>query len=1622
MPQETNLNINPYNDDYSPADSYYKVLFKPTNPVQARELNNLQSILQNQIEQFGNHIFKEGSVVIPGNVDYDNDVSAVELQNSYNGVAVSTYLPLLEGKILRGKTSGVKAIVTLVLSQEFSPRGHNTIYVKYVSSNSSTGVSSLFADGEELIIEESSTETLSTGETIVFTAGQTVAATISSNCNSTASTVSVTDGIYFVRGAFVNVFSHTLLLEPYSNNVSCKVGFSIIERIITAYDGEELFDNASGFPNYTAPGADRFSIDLILIKYDLDEEKPSNFVQLLEIQNGTLISSQEIPQYNVLEQQLARRTFNESGNYYVTTPSVSISESLDDLLGNNGVYDSNSITYNGNTPSESLGIYQISPFQAFVQGYEVKTGASFVDFAKPRTTKLLENQEINYYTGPTITLNRVFGSPVVGISSNYTVSLRDSRVGVNQNSTPGKEIGLARVYDFALESGSYTTSNLNLNEWDLSLFDVQPYTEITLNQNLDNNLLYNVPCQIVGKSSGASAFLRYDARNIGIITAYDVKGTFAPGERLVFNGIENTRVSTAVTSYSLNDVKSIYGIVGTAFTFTADVKQVPGNRIGQVNITAFDSTTGICTVTKTGSPFSGIVSIGNLVSFSTPGISTVNYARVSNISQNSITIVGVTTVAGICEGGLPTSVINPADFTILSSSFSKSQDNTLYTKFAKEKVSNVNLNESNLVIRKQFNVTISANAIGPINADTNETFLPFDEERYALIREDGTTEVLTSDKFVFTNGSKTLTINGLGSASSAKLIVTLRKINVTEKVKYKNRVKTIVVDKSKYDSSGIGSTTLNDGLTYGNFPYGTRVQDAEICLLSPDVTKVYGIFESTTSSSANLPGLTLAALSGPTNKTGDLLIGEKLVGSTTKAVAICAAKVNDLTISIVYLNASRFTPNETIKFEETGITASIVSISLGDPEITSNFTFDAGQKSTIYDYSKIVRKPTIKEPTRRLTIVCEAAEFLSSDVGDVITVNSYDNFDYCDLPSIDGITVSDIIDVRPRVSNYTVTANTHSPFEFLGRNFSSAYQNPKNILASEESINLDYSFYLPRIDKLFLTQNSEIKLVSGSPAETPQSPSPLENSIEIATVYLPSYLCKVEDAQINLMLHKRYRMEDIKKLEDRIENLEYYTSLTLLESDTSKLFIPNESNLNRFKSGFFVDNFSSRLSQQEIIPIKNSVDLQNNELRPSVYTTELDLVIASKSIIGIGTVADTLVDLQFNTDLLGSNIKKTGTSLTLDYDEVQEIIQPYSTRVDNVASYRNNLFSGSLALFPASDVWVDQVKTATKTVNAKPLIPSDEEKNIQKGLNPSLWDSVQQIWAQGNTLLSGQIVQFLRSRNIGFSAKRMKPFTRLYTYFDNRGMERFVVPKLIQIQMISGTFQVGETVIGTNPTTGSSITFRVAKSNHKEGPYDSPTSFFTQNPYSTENTIPANYSSTTTVLNVDIFSLSNITQSSFGGFIDSGMRLMGQTSGAEATVSPDVRLISDIVGDVIGSLFIPNGNVQGFPSFETGTKLFRLTSSPTNSLVEGGASTFVETNFISTGNILNYQENVIGEEPKITPPITPAIAPLVMSTAQTQTVSAQQLTTNILVPSGKVVNRPIANGFVFRRKASGGGS
>jgi len=1643
MSQVTNLNVAPYFDDFNaPKEGakdkgYYQVLFKPGYPVQARELTTLQSILQNQIEKFGQHFFKEGAKVIPGNTGYNSFYYSVQLQNTYFGVPVDTYISSLVGKKITGSTSGVSAIVDRVLLSADSERRNATLYIQYLNSNPNGNTVDVFSNGELLTCSENIlTEEL--GTTIVPN-GEPFASTLESNATATGSSFSINNGVYFIRGRFVSVNPEVLLLDQYSNNPSYRIGLAITEEVINSDLDETLNDNSRGFNNYAAPGADRLKISVKLGKKELSNFDDNNFVELAIVQNGVLRSKKTNTEYSLIADEFARRTFSESGDYTVVPFDVSIKESLNNREGNRGIFLENQLTYGGSSPSEDLALYQISPGKAFVRGYEVETiSSNFLDVPKPRTTATLDNQAIKFNTGSTFTVNRVYGAPQTGIGNTYILSLRDERVGTSQTASSGKEIGLARVYDFKLESGSYDATNSNLNRWSISLYDIQTTTEITLNQPIT----LSTPAFIKGKRSGATAFLNSSVSNSSSVLVYQKNGEFVKNESFVINGVDNTRVSIAVTSYGISDVKSIYGIVGSSKTFTADVVQSVGVDIGAAAITPIHA--GISTVTSTNPIFpDNTLKLNTLVRYSDPNHPDPVFAKVVSVGTTSVTISGVATVTGICTGKLPTSLFAASDFKILATKQDLSSDNTLYSVLPKSNVSNVDLKNSSLTIRKNYTVDIVDNQLSStVSAGSNQTFLPFDEERYTLVRSDGSFEVLTSDRFEFTSASQSLMIYGLGSNDTgATLHTTLRKISPTYKIKNKQRVNTVVINKSSKSSSGIGTTTLNDGLTYGNYPYGTRVQDETISLNVPDVIKIFGIFESTDNNDPSAPKMTLSAINSPTTKTSDLIIGEKIVGRTSGAVGLIAERLTDSQITFIPTSGSNFTEGEIVDFKESKIQAVISTLSSVSLNISSKFSFSNGQNGSFYNFGSISRKSGVTAPIRKIKVYFLNGYYDPSDNGDITTRNSYDTFDYSrEVPKVNKIRNTDLIDIRPLVSNYTVSENARSPFEFYGRTFNASGNSATNILASDETINVSFSYYLGRLDRVFLSSDGQLQVSSGVPSEKFEPPIQVEGALEIATIKLPPYLYNVEDASIKFLENKGYTMSDIRRLENRIKNLEYYTALSLLETNTANLFVPDANGLNRFKSGFFVDNFKSLLPQEETLTVNNSIDAKNSEIRPRHYTTCIDLITGP------------VVDVDPNRDLSftqpeGVNIKKTGDIITLDYNEVVWLKQTFATRTESITPYIISFWQATLELTPPSDTWLDTVRLEPKIINQEgnySVTVAAAVKNLgfdpNTGFAPVAWNSWETNWigqetttesrqraetsnerlistgsnwrnasgwtwrtdtfevtdaviedvfqetvtrgaesrsgtqtfiseqfdvtSQGEKLLSRDLVPYMRSRNVQIVSKRLKPLTRLYGFFDNINVTQYCVPKLLNISMISGTFAVGETVVGTMNRSGIDrnipgatprITFRVASPKHKEGPYNNPTSTFAQNPY-TSRIIPATYSSTSEILNVDTFSLADKVQGEYGGWVAPGMIFVGQTSGAVATLN-ELRLVSDLSSYWIGSFFIPDPNTATNPRFETGTKVFTLVNNDTND--QNRATTIGEESYTASGVLETFQEQII---------------------------------------------------------------
>jgi len=1528
MSQKTDLNVSPYFDDFDPAKNFYRVLFKPGFPVQSRELTTLQSILQGQIESFGSHFFKEGSVVIPGNVIYDPEYYAVKINDLHLGLDVGVYLKDLIGKKIKGQTSQVTAIIKNVVTKEESVDDSYTLFVKYLTSDVNN-TPNPFSSGETLI----SLSTFVYGNTTV-NSGQTIASLLTNNATSVGSAVSISEGVYFIRGSFVTVSDSTLILDQYSNTPSYRVGLNISETIeFASSENPELFDNARGFSNYSAPGADRLKISAVLSKKAITDFDDKNFIEILRVSNGVIKKLQDSNTYSLIKDYIAKRTYEESGDYSVKPFSVEVKNSLNDRISSDGIYFDTQKTDQNNTPTDDLLSVRISPGKAYVKGFDIeKSETTILDVEKPRDTLTVSSSSVPFEMGNLLRVNNVSGSPVIGIDNNYTVSLRDQRKS-STISGSGNEIGKARVYSFGLSNSAYSNAT---SKWDLYLFDVQTHTKLTLNQSLNSDSC-PASSRIKGLSSGATGYV-VSAPTDENVTITQTSGTFSPGEQISINGsTEYSRTVETVREYKVSDVKSLYqdsSTIGLSTDFVADTflssKVIPNfNSTDTLTI----SPSGIATCA--GRNFIGVAS-DTIIRYQRTGFSTETFNRISGISTDGLTITlsGISTVTGVCDGAIPDSETSTT-FSIGVPSILNEDNAFLYAKLNDKNVSEVNFVGSELRVSRQTTGK-STNAVGTLAVSladvgiTSAYFETFDTERYSVIYSDGTVEPLTSDKFSLDSSGTAITLSGL-TPSQSNVVVnsTVKKNSIKNKQKLYVRSQKIEVSKCVS-----GASAAVSGLTTSKY-YGLRVQDEEISLNVADVANVVAIYESVNNSSPVLDSLNFqSGLDLNTNA----ILGEKVIGGTSGAVGQVVTRNTSTKVEFVYLNSNKFVNNETITFEESNIVAPVQSITPGAyVDRTEEYTLDKGQREQFYDYSRIVRKDPSTSPARRMLVIYDYYTVPSSDSGDVYTANSYSPERFGnDVPTLlNGVRASDTLDFRPRVSPFV--SSSLSPFDFASRSFAASGNNPTLVLTPNESSTVGYTYYLPRIDKVVLGKNGNFTLIKGSSSVSPKSPSSIDNSMDVAEIELPAYLYNPEDSVIRLTSNKRYTMKDIGTLEERIENVEIASSLSLLELNTQALQVTDSDGISKFKSGFFVDNFKTN----------NFIDLENSDAKCVIDkdTEELNADISLyslKSEVAVdGSVNLDSADFSSNLSLLDNNVKKTGDLITLNYTETSAGIgQTYSTLQQNVNPAGVSNYNGYVKLTPSSDTWVRSI-------------------NSQSGLiirSQGDWNDT----FVNNILNSTSPSNKFKSKNVQFYATGLQPNTQYYSFFDgNSNID--VIPKLLQVTMSSGSasFQAGESVDVYNA--GVKVgSFRLASATHKKGLYNAttPTVEYTQNPYNTSLSI-ASYSSSSTVVNIDTYSLSDDASGRFFGYTPQGATLIGKTSGAQATVSAQ-SLTTDNFGDLIGCFFIRNPLQTPTPSstFGSGSKTFKLSSSSTNS--SATSVTYTQNTFYASGlvNSNTYTEGV----------------------------------------------------------------
>lgn len=679
------FNTEPYNDDFDPAKQFYKILYRPSFAVQARELTQMQSILQNQIKTHGDNIFKNGAMVIPGQASVQtastpgNGADYVKLLALYNNVAVETFLSSLLGKTIVGQTTGVTAIVSYCQSAENSDP--TTLYLNYISGN---GTNKTFAVNEVLKTSDNAYS---------FQVGAT------SDCIGKGSIASIQQGVYYINGYFVLCPTQTIVLDKYSATPTYRVGLNYTESIITPEGDESLLDNAQNSYNYAAPGAHRYMIDLTLTKLIPSSSSDTNFVEVIRVTNGVINTIVQDTNYNIIynqiESELQRRTYDTNGDYTVTGWDIDVREHrnnnrgawsqntaylINDVVTNGGytyvaLNSSTSITtppthtsgsaYDGSSntgvnwqfttaPYYNRGIYLagdetklaigIEAGKGYVRGAEIeKTAVTYIPVSKARDYQQAVGAVVYGTPGNYVLATNVNNLPPVDTYA--TVSLRNYITGASTGTAVGTEVGTARVRMFEYHSGlPFSSATI----YKIGLFDVNMYSGYKFNTDV-KSFFYNVSSNT--KQSFSADISPVVTQLVGSVTA------------------SSTTITGTGTSF-LTDLK------------VGDLVLIGGNLSGSyrrvVTVTAQGTITVDSTITVTGATIARcttqIVEPNNLSlvfplpQYAVRSVRTVGSGGYNNLTYNSYqkftqTATGTSLTLSTSAGGVFSSAADSTHYT-----------------------------------------------------------------------------------------------------------------------------------------------------------------------------------------------------------------------------------------------------------------------------------------------------------------------------------------------------------------------------------------------------------------------------------------------------------------------------------------------------------------------------------------------------------------------------------------------------------------------------------------------------------------------------------------------------------------------------------------------------------------------------------------------------------------------------------------------------------------------------------------------------------------------------------------------------------------------------------------------
>ena len=1152
-------NTAPYYDDFDESKQYYQIMFNPGRPVQARELTQMQTMLQKQIERLGDHVFQHGARVLGGSAAYEK-CRFIQLADNQGNNAAN---PLIDITGLYNSTTLLGAKLVLDEAVETATDGDGNTVTSDGRAPVATVVFAVSRDGSTpntLLINYETEDEFAAGDTIksvtdaTFTTAVTNAVVAYDTLSSASAAVgssmfaTVSEGVFYVKSStgthFVHCPQQRIVLSNYNTTGTYSVGLGINEEFITETSDSTLYDNAGGVNQPTAPGAHRLKIDLELkVKpgsngSTVPEGTAADYFELLRVENGrriysTASSDASSRVYSSIGKAMAERTYHAEGNFVVEPFECRVEET--------------------NPPSAQLKV-TVSPARgkdsarAYLNGNEFVLGGDWTQYIdKARDTEVVQNLVAPTPIGAKIIVKdlqvsdhlgeSVLASGELPVWDMHTVSSQhiDDTSEVKYNST---RIGSFRLRDIKTAGRFGNTAAQNVHT--VYVQDFKSANAIT--GNFDD----------LATASGKTVSLPVTNLNTSAIDAY-------VGARLTITG----STVAGQTDYANQTRIVIDSATDGTLTLDKPFAQPPANTDfpgqGETFSLVLEPTAAMTVAGSiVPSPY-----VGHGVSLSAHGV--YNPDRITTANAQLWNSADGFANTYPMRGGDQVGLIFPLQ--------------TGGSRVANSIAEGVTGDSIEYMARLSATTTASAGAgtAGRVAFDSDQfrdlgagTFSTFiegtEKENVVVVVESNATPIIVDQAdmtvFSFTGGFTTLTIESevISNGDTVRLYAPVLITGV--KAKRKSLI-------NGFNTAGTTHTiTTNRSNGHVVFASPNQIPGQADNLGMPDVYRIRAIY--TTSDDVTPP-------------TDAILIDD-----------------NDISSRYTFDNGQR---------EDLYDYASI-TLKPGAPA-------PVGQLVVVFDYFQHTDDTGATTPEggffsvdsyHNQVSLDNIPSFVSKTTGLRYNLKDYIDFRPCRATDMTGTTAANTsyyvpIVATPQTNPASVTPIGH--VDAAGAFFHSM------------------QFFGARFDKIILGDRSSVtgantgtmQIVSGSTNKTPATmPKVSDKDLTLFTLAIPSYTKQASDVDITRDHTRRYTMTDINKLEKRIQRLERISTLNQIESQTAGLKVVDENGIEFFKNGILVDTFEGLASSDTGVPgapnIQFNASVGNGMLRPPVEQDNIDLVIS----------------------------------------------------------------------------------------------------------------------------------------------------------------------------------------------------------------------------------------------------------------------------------------------------------------------------------------------------------------------------------------------------------------------------